>query len=161
MSINKLAIAYRAATPGTWGRTTDDDGLEHVWTDERMYQGVEIVTTIIYPNSAEELKTVDAEFIVLAHNKMPALLEMYDLLKATVALFPVEDLTAEQFEVIDCCRFIITEQEGKTTLDYDQWLSAFEDHLTCLAAETGADRELDFDRGDYLEKHYNNYVAAQ
>lgn len=43
------------------------------------------------------------------------------------------------------------------TLDYSDWFDLNEDDLRCEAAESGADRELDFDWGNFVEKAYDRY----
>jgi len=43
-------------------------------------------------------------------------------------------------------------------LEFDEWLLANENMLSEQAAETGADRELDFDSERYAERKYDAYV---
>lgn len=50
---------------------------------------------------------------------------------------------------------------GETTaLDYDDWLNLNEDNLTCEAAESGSDRELDYDRERFAERAYDRYEKS-
>ena len=44
-------------------------------------------------------------------------------------------------------------------LTYEQWLDANEDEAGITFAESGADRELDFDPERELERMYEEYVA--
>ncbi len=48
------------------------------------------------------------------------------------------------------------------TLDFHDWSCDNEDELTCIFAESGADRELDFDRETQEESMYHlRSVAAK
>ena len=44
-------------------------------------------------------------------------------------------------------------------LSFDDWLEQEEDNLNCEAAETGADRELDFDEDAWHELKYEQYLV--
>ena len=44
-------------------------------------------------------------------------------------------------------------------LTFEQWSEANEVEVQIRSAETGADRELDFDAEDALERAYEDYVA--
>lgn len=47
--------------------------------------------------------------------------------------------------------------DSKKPLNYDEWLGSHEEDLQILAAETGADREMDFNYETYLEEAYETY----
>ena len=44
-------------------------------------------------------------------------------------------------------------------LSYAEWEDRFDDELNCFFAETGADRELDFNREAELSSLYSQYVT--
>lgn len=44
-------------------------------------------------------------------------------------------------------------------LEFDEWFELYEDDITCAAAETGADRELDYDAERFQEELYMEYEA--
>ena len=44
------------------------------------------------------------------------------------------------------------------TLDYDEWFGIYEDEINIELAESGADRELDFDPELEFEKRYQEYL---
>ena len=44
------------------------------------------------------------------------------------------------------------------TLDFDEWFGVYEDEINIELAESGADRELDFDPELELEKRYQEYL---
>lgn len=46
-------------------------------------------------------------------------------------------------------------------LDYEEWYAKFEDDIDTELAETGADREMDFDREREFEKRYEMYLNEQ
>lgn len=46
-------------------------------------------------------------------------------------------------------------------LDYEEWFDIFEDRINLELAETGADREMDFDSEREFEKRYEMYLNAQ
>lgn len=46
-------------------------------------------------------------------------------------------------------------------LDYEEWCAIFEDSINTELAETGADREMDFDSEREFEKRYEMYLNAQ
>ncbi len=48
--------------------------------------------------------------------------------------------------------------ETTKVLELDEWYDKNEQDLTCLFAETGADRELDFDMEQLQEKLYEEYL---
>ena len=43
-------------------------------------------------------------------------------------------------------------------LNFDEWLNENYFDLNCEAAESGMDRELDFDRDLFEEKKYDEYI---
>lgn len=45
-------------------------------------------------------------------------------------------------------------------LNFDQWLEANQEELDIKAAETGADRELDYDSDAFYEKEYEVYLKT-
>lgn len=49
----------------------------------------------------------------------------------------------------------------ETKLEYEEWFAKFEDEINIELAETGADREMDFDYGRELETRYDKYLNAQ
>jgi hypothetical protein len=49
----------------------------------------------------------------------------------------------------------------KDTLEYEEWFAKFEDGIDIELAETGADREMDFDREREFEKRYEIYLNAR
>lgn len=46
----------------------------------------------------------------------------------------------------------------KDTLEYEEWFAKFEDEINIELAETGADREMDFDSEREFEKRYEMYL---
>ena len=48
-----------------------------------------------------------------------------------------------------------------TILDYEAWAETYEEELYILAAESGADREYDFDEDRFYEKQYEEYLKAE
>ena len=44
--------------------------------------------------------------------------------------------------------------------DFDLWVEAYYDELVCIASESGADRELDFDWDRFVERQYEKYLDA-
>mgnify|MGYP001150485577 CR=1 FL=1 len=44
---------------------------------------------------------------------------------------------------------------------YEEWFAKFEDDINIELAETGADREMDFDREREFEKRYEMYLNAR
>ncbi len=44
------------------------------------------------------------------------------------------------------------------TLDFEEWFGVYEDEINIELAESGADRELDFDLELELEKRYQEYL---
>ena len=47
------------------------------------------------------------------------------------------------------------------TLDYEEWFGVYEDEINIELAESGADRELDFDPELEFEKRYEEYLNKQ
>jgi len=47
------------------------------------------------------------------------------------------------------------------TLTYEEWLAECEEELTIEFAESGRDRELDFDQDLELERRYERYLINQ
>ena len=47
------------------------------------------------------------------------------------------------------------------TMSYDDWLAVHGDDLDCEAAESGMDREMDFDKGGWLETKYEAYLEQK
>ena len=99
--IEELKAAYAAATPGEW-LSREGDTLN----PERIYGVVKVlspdqhgcdpsdgerteVIVEVYPTAHDEGK-VDAEFIALAHNMMPQLLEAVETLRAIRARYEGE-----------------------------------------------------------------------
>lgn len=56
---------------------------------------------------------------------------------------------------------VMTWKFSERFLDFDEWYDKFEDEITVELAETGADREMDFDREREFEKRYEMYLNAQ
>ena len=46
-------------------------------------------------------------------------------------------------------------------LEYEEWYAKFEDVINTELAETGADREMDFDSEREFEKRYEMYLNAR
>ena len=46
-------------------------------------------------------------------------------------------------------------------LDFDKWHGLYEDEINIELAESGADRELDFDPELEFEKRYEEYLDKQ
>jgi len=46
-------------------------------------------------------------------------------------------------------------------LDYEEWFAKFEDEINIELAETGADREMDFDSEREFDKKYEMYLNAR
>ena len=72
--LEELKAALEAATPGEWETNQDVD----------ITSGVKFVATALYPDSevATQIEYNNADFIALAHNLMPALIEAVELLRA-------------------------------------------------------------------------------
>jgi hypothetical protein len=51
-----------------------------------------------------------------------------------------------------------TSGTNKHFLEYEEWFAKFEDEINIELAETGADRELDFDSEYEFNKRYEEYV---
>ncbi len=45
-------------------------------------------------------------------------------------------------------------------LEYEEWFAKFEDDINIELAETGADREIDFDSEREFDKRYEMYLNA-
>lgn len=45
-------------------------------------------------------------------------------------------------------------------LGFDEWLNKNYDDLVCEAAESGLDRELNFDRGRFEDARYDDYLTG-
>lgn len=43
-------------------------------------------------------------------------------------------------------------------LTFEQWLEAYEEELTCKAAELGLDRDADFDSEAFADREYDAYL---
>ena len=71
--LEELKAALEAATPGEWETNQDVD----------ITSGVKFVATALYPDSevATQIEYNNADFIALAHNMMPQLLEAARLLE--------------------------------------------------------------------------------
>ncbi len=70
-----------------------------------------------------------------------------------------------QLKVTDIHTLIVSEdikayilQANRSPLDYEEWLNLNESLLTIKWAETGADREMDFDLELEQEKEYSKYI---
>jgi hypothetical protein len=48
----------------------------------------------------------------------------------------------------------------QTPLEYEAWYNANEQELTCMAAESGADRERGFDSEAFAEEQYDKYLKT-
>ena len=48
----------------------------------------------------------------------------------------------------------------KEKLNFDEWLNENYNDLNCEAAESGMDRELDFDRDLFEERKYDEYIKG-
>ena len=46
-------------------------------------------------------------------------------------------------------------------LEFDEWLEENDDEVYISAAETGADREMDYDAEAYAESCYDDYLWRQ
>ena len=46
-------------------------------------------------------------------------------------------------------------------LEYEEWYTKFEDEINIELAETGADREMDFDSEREFDKRYEMYLNAR
>lgn len=46
-------------------------------------------------------------------------------------------------------------------LEFEEWYDQNEEELLIHAAESGADRELDFDLDSYFESKYNKYLMEE
>ena len=44
-------------------------------------------------------------------------------------------------------------------LEFDVWCDVFGDEISIEAAESGSDREINYDPSWYLEKKYNEYLS--
>lgn len=98
MSIDKLKAAYEAATPGEWKplRSYEDsdgpyfeiDPDEVVEYEARPYTRIESDhNTVTAAHDLFTFKTADAEFIALAHNMMPKLLNAARVLEIMTDVF--------------------------------------------------------------------------
>ena len=81
--LEELKAAYGAATPGEWETNQDVD----------ITSGVKFVATALYPDSevATQIEYNNADFIALAHNLMPQLLEAIDLLETVSSARACQD----------------------------------------------------------------------
>ncbi len=50
---------------------------------------------------------------------------------------------------------------SKCFLEFEEWFAKFEDEINIELAETGADREMDFDNEREFEKRYEMYLNAR
>lgn len=50
---------------------------------------------------------------------------------------------------------------GERFLEFDEWYELFEDFINIELAETGADREMDFDSEREFNKRYEMYLNAR
>ena len=48
-----------------------------------------------------------------------------------------------------------------TILNYETWIEQNNDNLYILAAESGADREYDFDGNKFCEEQYEDYLRSE
>lgn len=55
----------------------------------------------------------------------------------------------------------MAEKDTERFLEYEEWFAKFEDEITIELAETGADREMDFDIEREFEKRYEEYLNAR
>jgi hypothetical protein len=57
---------------------------------------------------------------------------------------------------------IIDEQDSvyRSKLNFEEWYNKFEEEIDIELAETGADREMDFDREKEYEKRYDKYLLG-
>ena len=79
--LKELKVAYEAATPGEWWE--DDDGFVAAGHGD-SYRTVADARCDVAPFS-----DANTEFIALAHNLMPQLLEAVEVLKAVVPLMDI------------------------------------------------------------------------
>ncbi len=47
-----------------------------------------------------------------------------------------------------------------SVMSFDDWYDINEEELWCAAAESGADREFDFDSEEFAEQRYDSYVKG-
>lgn len=66
----------------------------------------------------------------------------------------------EQIELRQQKIMSATIDDSERLLDYDEWYAIFEDRINTELAETGADREMDFDSEREFEKRYEEYLNA-
>lgn len=50
---------------------------------------------------------------------------------------------------------------SKRFLEFEEWYALFEDFINMELAETGADREMDFDSEREFDKRYEMYLNAR
>lgn len=98
MSIEKLKAAHNAASNGIWTVECPNHFTAHVVSPTRIIASSGCNTQM--------LTKEDADFIALAHNMMPALLELYDLLKEMVATYETGDSKYLE-EAFDSARFAL------------------------------------------------------
>lgn len=79
--IEELKATYAAATPGEWNNTEQSNGLNSVYGN-CQYESMADADLIAFDIQNGD----DAEFIVLAHNAMPMLLEAVEVLKEAQSL---------------------------------------------------------------------------
>lgn len=77
--LEQLKAVYEAATPGEWARNLLDEGLIYGADEDGDYLICDVVGDPEHAVSEQDTK--NAEFIALAHNLMPALLEAMQLLQ--------------------------------------------------------------------------------
>lgn len=56
---------------------------------------------------------------------------------------------------------VMTWKVSEHFLEYEEWFAKFEDEINIELAETGADREMDFDSEMEFEKRYEIYLNAR
>ena len=55
---------------------------------------------------------------------------------------------------------VMTWKVSERFLEYEEWFARFEDEINIELAETGADREMDFDGECEFEKRYEMHLNA-
>jgi len=70
----------------------------------------------------------------------------------------VEQINLRQQQIMAAC---LTSESIEMDDQYEEWYAKFEDSINTELAETGADREMDFDIEREFEKRYEEYLNAR
>lgn len=92
----------------------------------------------------EPLKSIISYIYYYRKKKLPYVLSYYFPDNFNESVFEVSNLSEDIIDAVDC----------------EEWVNLFRNQLDCLFAETGIDRELDFNQEDEEEKQYFLWLDA-